>query len=495
MGCGIFKPDNVLHPNTQASNNTSDDETITIHPSMFIVQRSEDDISLHYEIISPPMASGAFGSVHKALYRVNNELRAVKIILKDMTNPKAVETWMNEIKLTASLNHPNTVRIYDFFEDDKKFYIASELCEGGDLMKLLQEREAFTEVETALLMRELFYALKYLHSRNITHRDLKPDNLLLDTKENLFGIKVADFGFATKVQSMELLKTKLGTLNYMAPEIFDGSYDAKCDIWSSGVIAYVLMGGNLPFDGEHAREVIDRIRKGEVNFEGERWKSVSYTAKQFIKDLLVMDPKKRLSADEALNHSWLASYRVQASEVKAIADKESISYFLNYRDKDKLMQTAYVFISWYLLPKKDKQILERTFKVLDDDCDGFISKKEFKKALGNAEITTTPDNIDKAFEAADINGNGKIDFYEFVVAAMNKRKSLTRHHVGTTFQRFDYNNNGSITAPELAKIIRVAPNDPSLDKIIADCKPKVAGQISLEDFRAFVARHAGLSTA
>ncbi|KAH8050623.1 serine/threonine kinase [Aureococcus anophagefferens] len=204
----------------------------------------------------------------------------------------------------ASIEHPNIIKLYNFYEEKKMFYMVIELMEGGELFERIVKKTFYNEKEARDLIRILLDALAYLHHRHIVHRDLKPENLLLKSPYNDFDIKLADFGFAKKVNGKSL-DTQCGTPGYVAPEILKGAkYGTEVDMWSCGVIVYILLGGYPPFHDDNHAILYRKIKAADYTFEPQYWDQVSDDAKDLIKKMLVVDPDKRLTADQALRHPW-----------------------------------------------------------------------------------------------------------------------------------------------------------------------------------------------
>mmetsp|Transcript_7946 Transcript_7946/g.9944 ORF Transcript_7946/g.9944 Transcript_7946/m.9944 type:complete len:379 (-) Transcript_7946:661-1797(-) len=238
---------------------------------------------------------------------------AVKCV--DMRKLQAQERidLLREVGLLRKMNHPNIIRLFSMFEDkaNHMYFIVTELVEGGELFDRIVHKEFYKEVDARNTAEVVLDALNYLHERNIVHRDLKPENLLLKSEASDHECKLADFGFAIECQG-EDQTAQLGTPGYVAPEILKSErYGTPVDMWSCGVIIFVILGGYPPFpqpemiDGRiNHDETLDKIKKGEFEFDPTWWKEVSDDAKDLIKKLLCLDTKKRLTAKQALRHPW-----------------------------------------------------------------------------------------------------------------------------------------------------------------------------------------------
>jgi len=212
----------------------------------------------------------------------------------------------DEISILKPMRHHHIIRLHEVFEDKQFYYLVTEMMTGGELFDKITEKEHYTEKEARAACKFLFQAIQYCHSHKVAHRDLKPENLLLSSKSNDYDVKLADFGFAKRCESPDSLRTRCGTLNYAAPEVLlSQGYDTRADMWSIGVIVYILIGGHLPFDDKEPRILLANILEGRYTLSDEHWVDISQDAKDMIKLLLEINPKKRISADKALECKWM----------------------------------------------------------------------------------------------------------------------------------------------------------------------------------------------
>jgi Serine/threonine protein kinase len=242
---------------------------------------------------------------HKRDDNDDNEAAAIKVIRVDKSNQKEEARIMNEVAILRSLDHPNVLKLIDFFEESPNFFLVMELMEGGDLFDRIGEKMQYTEVGARQLALSLLRAVEHIHSHCVAHRDLKPQNLLLKNNQNDVDVKVSDFSFAKRVHTPKSLLTRCGTPTYVAPEILKNHpHDEMADMWSVGVIIFVTLVGYPPFIEEDQRVLFRKIRLGEYSFLNEDWDSISKEAKNFITKLLVVDPDQRWTASRSLRHKW-----------------------------------------------------------------------------------------------------------------------------------------------------------------------------------------------
>ena len=172
-------------------------------------------------------------------------------------------------------DHPNIMRLYEFFDEETRYLVVAELCKGGELWEEMQNRARWTEKEAAIITKQVLTALNHCHSNNIVHRDVKPENIMLEDLKKLDQIKLIDFGVATRIKNLnEKLTEQVGSPYYIAPEVIKGSYNYKCDLWSTGVITYMLLSGMVPFQGTNSNEILTKVEAGNYEMK-QGWQSVS----------------------------------------------------------------------------------------------------------------------------------------------------------------------------------------------------------------------------
>lgn len=274
------------------------------------ISAHESNLHDHYHVVPKATGQGVAGSVYPAIHRKTKKMYAVKCIKKATARRK--DRIMREIAFLKEVNHPNIIKAYGVYEDDVAYHIVTELCHGSELFDKIVEKASsgkgcFLERDAGIIISNLLCAVSYLHKLDIVHRDIKPENILFAEENNdMSSIKLIDFGLSVRhTEGQPKLNNCVGTAYYMAPEILNGSYDRSCDLWSVGVIAFVMLCGRPPFNGNDDDKVFARILKGKFSMDTPHWHGISDVAKDFVRNLLQMDPTKRMTADEALEHPWI----------------------------------------------------------------------------------------------------------------------------------------------------------------------------------------------
>jgi calcium/calmodulin-dependent protein kinase I len=252
------------------------------------------------------LGEGAFSVVRAAVKKDTGESVAIKCIAKKNLSKEDETALKQEVQILQELDHPHILKCYGFFDEPGMFYLPTEIMEGGELFDRIVKKTYYNEKEARDLILILISTIGYCHSKNIVHRDLKPENLLLSGFEDDSHIKLADFGFAIQTDGYVSLKTQCGTPGYVAPEILSTQrYGKSVDMWSIGVITYILLGGYPPFHDDNQKALFKKIKGAEYEFHDEYWSEVSDEAKDLIRHLLKINPVERYTAEEALNHPWV----------------------------------------------------------------------------------------------------------------------------------------------------------------------------------------------
>lgn len=459
-----------------------DNEEFKVSASSFVIKKV-GKIRDHYRI-GKVLGSGAFGEVRLCLHKDTQTQRAVKVLRKNLLDDKEMDMLKNEIAILKDMDHPNIVKMYEFLEDEKRIYIVTEICKGGELFDEILSRSKFDEKDAAVVMRQLLSAINYCHKKNIVHRDLKPENMLLEQDKDLEKLKIVDFGTSLSFDPDRALDEKLGTAYYIAPEVIKKSYNEKCDLWSCGVIMYILLSGEPPFNDPKAdnEAIMKKVEKGKYDISKGVWKTVSKEAKDLIKKLLIYSPDDRISAEDALKHPWIDEFKV---EVDTTAAGNALNNLKSFRSGQKLKTAAATYIGSQLISKSEKEKLAKIFKALDANGDGKLSKEEimggyeehFGKLLNEEEV-------DKLFNDVDTDKSGFIDYSEFIVATMSSKKNLSEEKLQAAFKLFDTDGNGTISKEELTNVLSTSGQltPETIEDILKQADENDDGEIEFSEF-------------
>ena len=457
---------------------------IIIKKENLIIHKTHN-ISKEY-ILGKTLGKGDFSHVRLAIHKDTKQDRAVKIIQKKKVDMKRL---LAEISIVSKLSHPSIMEVYEVFEDTKKVYIVSEYCKGGELFDIISKKRNFSEKEACIIMEQLLSGICYSHKNGIVHRDLKPENILLEDKSRNLEIKIVDWGYATQMKQRERLHEMDGISYYIAPEVLEGDYDEKCDIWSCGVILYILLCGYAPFYGENDKEIYNQVLKGEYDFPKEEWQNVSEEAKNLVQKMLEKDTKKRITALDALQDKWFKINKQKKTSNKLLA-KNVLSNMKKFKKNKKFEKATMSFIVNQLVLKEERKDLEKQFKEWDKNGDGVLSRDEiiegYKKTYGFVD----EGEIDNMISSIDLDGNGVIDYNEFLTCTMNKEKILNNDNLEICFKAFDSDNSGKISLDEISAIFNSGDKE-KIDKeelevfkkIIKDADENGDGEISFKEFK------------
>ena len=454
------------------------------------------DITHFYEIIKK-IGEGGYGKIYKVKNKESGDIRAMKQIMKSKIPD--IEKFQNEIKILSMVDHPNIVRLFEVIEDDKYFNLLEELCTGGELLSKV--KKPLKEKEIAKIFKQIMSAIAYCHEKGIVHRDMKLENILFATESEDSPIKIIDFGLSVllgkketknenetadlKKYGFKRMKTKVGTIYYMSPEIIKGNYDEKCDIWACGVILYTLLGGYPPFNGSTDKDIYSMISQIKYDFNPPVWKNVSKYAKELIKNML-SPAKNRFTAQEVLSSKWFS--------VKLKKDDEKLNYYLDYKhiekykSHNKFKQAILTFIASRLSSEESEKI-RNIFYSIDESKKGFITYEEFANYIVNEcnidDIYEKEDDIKKAFKSVDIDHNNAIDYTEFLAANLEDKVYLKEEKLKEAFRAFDLEDTGFITKEDIIRVLKLEnleEKDKIVNKIIEQNDYDKDGKINFTDF-------------
>eukprot|EP00930_Biecheleria_cincta_P074280 TRINITY_DN61488_c0_g1_i1.p1 TRINITY_DN61488_c0_g1~~TRINITY_DN61488_c0_g1_i1.p1 ORF type:complete len:320 (+),score=64.76 TRINITY_DN61488_c0_g1_i1:103-1062(+) len=265
------------------------------------------------------IGEGAFSVVFQGVCKKTSVKVAVKKSMQGKGDARleSRDAMANEVKLLQSCTHENIISVHHYFESGETTYMVTEYCSGGELFVGIVSAGSFSEKQAAFIMRQICRVLVYLHGCGICHRDTKPEQFLLLDESPLEScvVKLVDFGLSCYVAPGDVLRDPVGTILYVAPEVLAKEYGLASDVWSFGMVVYVLLSGSHPFDAPTAKEVAKKVKKANYTLSGESWETVSKDARDFISGLLTKNPAERLSAKQALEHQWIEAQAASAGEL------------------------------------------------------------------------------------------------------------------------------------------------------------------------------------
>ncbi|MQL93158.1 hypothetical protein Taro_025804 [Colocasia esculenta] len=443
------------------------------------------------------LGHGQFGYTFVATDKANGDRVAVKRIDKNkMILPIAVEDVKREIKILQALaGHENVVQFHNAFEDESYVYIVMELCEGGELLdRILAKKDSrYSEKDAAIVVRQMLKVAAECHLQGLVHRDMKPENFLFkSTKENS-PLKATDFGLSDFIKPGKKFQDIVGSAYYVAPEVLKRRSGPESDVWSIGVITYILLCGRRPFWDKTEDGIFKEVLRNKPDFRRKPWPSISTSAKDFVKMLLVKDPRARLTAAQALSHPWVREGGDALEIPLDISVLNNMRQFVKY---SRLKQFALRALASTLDPEELADIRDQ-FNAIDVDRSGSISLEEMRHALAkDLPWRMKEPRVLEILQAIDSNTDGLVDFDEFVAATLHvhqlekhdSEKWLSRSQAA--FEKFDFDRDGFITSEELRMHTGLKGSiDPLLDEADIDKD----GKISLSEFRRLL-RTASMSS-
>ena len=408
------------------------------------------------------IGKGSFGIVYLVKHRQLHKYFAMKIIKKYNRSKTEEESLKNEINILKRLDHPNILKINDFYSTKENYYIITEHCQEGELFNEIKLYAPFSEPLVGYYMKQILKAVCYCHSMNVIHRDLKPENILIvkRSKNGCHPIKIIDFGTATIFSKDKKENSVIGSSYYIAPEVLSRNYSEKCDMWSCGVIMYILLTGKPPFGGINDEEILLKVKKGKFDLAKYPWGVISNEAKDLIKKLIEVDPTKRLSAEDALQHPWFELTKLKAVDnmVNTIDPNRAINLVKNlkkYRTDNILRCAVIAYLVHNNTQIEQARDAIKLFNQIDANCDGKIVKEELLSGLQSyfklpGEQFQT--EVETIFNNIDTDHNGYIEYEEFIRAAIDTEYFLKDNFLKFAFNYFDRDASGLITLDEVTNL-------------------------------------------
>lgn len=449
------------------------------------------DVSSDYIIHADKvLGTGANGEV--ILVTSREEGSDKKFALKRFqrsTNRRDCEALVRESEIFLRLDHPHITRLLDVYETRRDVSLVMEYCPGGEVFARLKARGVYKESDAREVAKQMLLAINYLHLKGLAHRDLKLENFMYDSESDDAKIKLIDFGFSCLTKFK--MSQACGSLSYAAPEVLaQKGYTKQCDMWSFGVICFLLLSGYSPFQGGPKQHTLQRIASGKYIMRAERWTPVSSAARDFVAALLEVDPEKRLSSTAALEHKWL---KMSASDEDnpTPVDDSVLNSLQIYSNSSKFQRLCLNMMSWSLSTKERNRVLEM-FKKIDTANEGWITLSEFKDALQH-NFVIRDEEVLRIFKSMDLNNDEHVYYSDFVGAMCTNRLILREDEIKLTFRKFDKDATGKISKENLAEVLGRDASSEEIDVILKDMDEDGSGDVDIDEFMHYLAREAHLA--
>ncbi|EXB99432.1 Calcium-dependent protein kinase 13 [Morus notabilis] len=483
-------------------------------------------------LVDRELGRGEFGVTYLCIDRQTRELLACKSISKrKLRTAVDIEDVRREVAIMKHLpKNSSIVTLREACEDDNAVHLVMELCEGGELFDRIVARGHYTERAAAAVTRTIVEVVQLCHKHGVIHRDLKPENFLFANKKENSPLKAIDFGLSIFFKpgfiyivekslstalipvhgSWFLVKLSLviskswfvsyddsfgvpgekfseivGSPYYMAPEVLKRSYGPEIDIWSAGVILYILLCGVPPFWAESEQGVAQAILRGLIDFKRDPWPNISESAKNLVKQMLEPDPKLRLTAKQVLEHPWLQNAKKAPNVPLGDIVKSRLKQFsMMNRFKRKALRVIADFLS-----TEEVEDIKEMFRKMDTDNDGIVSIEELKSGLRNFGSQLGESEVQMLIEAVDNNGKGTLDYGEFVAISLHLQRMANDEHLHKAFSYFDKDGNGYIEPDELRDALMEDGAEDCTDvanDIFLEVDTDKDGRISYDEFVAMM---------
>ncbi|VAH27925.1 unnamed protein product [Triticum turgidum subsp. durum] len=421
---------------------------------------------------------------------------AVKVIPKakrKMTTSIAIEDVRREVKILKALaGHKNLVQFYDAYEDNENVYIVMELCEGGELLdRILSSRGGkYSEDDAKSVLVQILNVVAFCHIQGVVHRDLKPENFLFTSKDENSQLKTIDFGLSDFVKPDERLNDIVGSAYYVAPEVLHRCYSTEADVWSIGVIAYILLCGSRPFWARTESGIFRSVLKADPSYNEAPWPSLTPEAMDFVKRLLCKDPRRRMTAAQALGHPWIRNY----NDIKMPLDVLIFRLIKAYIRSSSLRKAALKALS-KTLTVDELFYLKGQFSLLEPDRNGCITLDNIRMALTREATDAMKETrVQEILVSLSALQYRRMDFHEFCAAAVSvhQLEALDRweQHARSAYEIFEKDGNRAIVIDELASELGLSPSVP-LHVVLQDWIRHTDGKLS---FLGFVKLLHGMSS-
>ncbi|KAK4481382.1 hypothetical protein RD792_012270 [Penstemon davidsonii] len=443
------------------------------------------DITTLYDL-HKELGRGQFGITYLCTEKATGLQYACKSISRrKLITDKDIQDVKREVLILQHLTgQPNIVEFIGAYEDRNNLYLVMELCSGGELFDRITATGSYSEKEAARIGRQIVNVVHVCHFMGVMHRDLKPENFLMVNNDEDSLLKATDFGLSVFIEQGKIYKDLVGSAYYVAPEVLRRNYGKEIDVWSAGVILYILLSGFPPFWAETEKGIFEAILDGYLDLQSDPWPSISNGAKDLIKKMLTIDPKRRITAAEALEHSWL---KIDGEASDKPIDSAVLIRMKQFRAMNKFKKLALMVIAENL-SEEDIKGLKQMFKNMDTDGSNTITYEELRTGLSKLGSKLSESEIRQLMEAADVDKNGSIDYIEFITATMHRHRLDKEENLYKAFLYFDKDNSGFITRDELRQAMTQygMGDEATIDEILDDVDTDKDGKINYDEFVAMM---------
>lgn len=434
------------------------------HSKALIREHVDAEVSQRYDIDPRQIGAGGYGRVFLATDRVmkGRQVAIKKVVIRESDMRAG---FRKEVEIMKDLDHPNVCKVFESYDQGRTVYLVMEYLDGGELLDRILDQEVIDEPSSADIVHQVASALKYAHGRGIAHRDLKPENIVFCSRDPLNNhVKVIDWGIGCYF-GLRRMRTMVGSFAYTAPEVLasDGCYTAACDLWSLGVITYIMLCGQPPFSGSSESQQFEQIKDNPCPMCEEAWDTVSGPAKDLVRGLLSIDPAKRLDVDDVLAHPWLriAQEVTDGSAMDGSATHQILSNMRRFSKTTSFFSLCAASVARHLDHGKLHD-MRQVFREMDENGDGVLQLREvragFERIFGKGSAQLR--DVDEMFERLDLDGSGAVDYTEFVAAGLGERMSTEVDALWAAFKTFDvHDGDGKLSKDELVQVLVRADAD------------------------------------
>ena len=458
------------------------------------------------------LGEGAYGSVIKVCLKDNPDtIRAMKIISKDNIVEGQSERLVDEIQILKKLEHPNIMKIFEYFNDSNNIYIVSELCDQGDLLGKMRKLGSMSEVVVKFLMDQILNAISYLHDNRVFHGDIKLENVMLyktgrkngrrftrlnselnssaklqydieniykDKNHNLrssvrfvedmanYEIKLIDFGCSKFLQRKKNNKLSgiVGTSIYCSPEVIDDLYDERSDEWACGVLMYILLFGEAPFPGDTEEEIFVKVKTYDIDYSSRKFNKVSENCKDLMKKLLKKNKKYRITAKEALKHPFFTENFNPMTALTQNKDLNILKRFISLKKlPSKLHEVVNAYCCFNFISKEEEKQLRELFRFMDHENKNKLTIQDFKKGFKEANIMVSSFELKNIMNILDSDGSNFIEYQEFLRATCDKKLLYRDENLRAVFSVIDNTKKGYATPKDIQRFV-LGNNKKSLNR-------------------------------